>query len=228
VHGAGPVGRPRTRYVRWAAVLCTTVGVIAASGCAQKPGPVAVPTFSSPPSTSMKPVAHETDRGLPLDCEEFVGRDEIAALFGLPLDSVSVRTVLGRPAPLVGRLERVDCVYTLTPGAGPNRAGVVLRMTVGRYADGVAARDQHERNVVDQRTGASGSTRPELGAAAATMVRRGGENVLLTRYGALTLDLDVPDRPHPLDPVDLLTDLARRVLARIVPGPPSTGAGDRP
>jgi hypothetical protein len=174
------------------------------------------------------PIADKTDRGLPLDCEEFVGHDEIAALFGLPLDSVSVRTVLGRPSPSVGRLERVDCVYTLAGAAGPNRAGVVVRVTAGRYADGAAARDQHERNVADQRTGAAGWTRPELGEAAAAMVRRGGENVLLTSYGALTLDLDVPDRPHPLDPVDLLTDLARRILARIVPDPSSTGHGDRP
>jgi hypothetical protein len=50
--------------------------------------------------------------------------------------------------------------------------------------------------------------------------------VLLTSYGAVTLDLDVPDRPHPLDPVDLLTDLARRILARIVPDRSSPGSGD--
>jgi hypothetical protein len=226
VHG-GPLGRPRSRYVRCAAVLCTTAGVIAASGCAQKPGPVAVPTFSSPPSTSVTPVARGTDPGLPVDCEEFLGRDETAELFGLPLDSVSVRTVLGRPSLSVGRVERVDCVYTLTVVPGPNPAGVVLRMTVGRFADGAAARDQHERNVVDQQTGAARSTRVELGDAAATLVRRGREDVLLTRYGALTLDLDVPDRPHPLDPADLLTDLARRILKRI-PDPSSTGPGDRP
>jgi hypothetical protein len=135
------------------------------------------------------------------------------------VDSVSVHTVQGVPSPSVGRLERIDCTYTVTdPDASPR--GVVLRMTLGRYRDEIAAHYQHDRNVADQQNGASGSAEPELGAAAATLVQRDARTVLLTSYGAITVDLDLAKRPGPLPPQDLLTDLARRVLAKV----PSAGA----
>jgi hypothetical protein len=186
---------------------------------------VAVPTFPPPPAATSTPAAPPQETGLPVDCEELVAHAELAALFGQPPDGVAVRTVLGQPSPAVGRLQRVDCTYILSDPAAPQRPGVVLRMTVGLYRNGAAARDQHERNVADQRAGAAGSTQPPLGGVAATMVQRDAEDVLLTSYGRLTLDLDLPHRPHPLLPADLLTDLARRVLARLGPGRWSTGAG---
>jgi hypothetical protein len=89
------------------------------------------------------------------------------------------------------------------------------------YADAVAARDQHARNVADQRAGASSSAEPELGAAAATLVEHRTETVLLTSFDTFTLDLDLARRPGPLPPEDLLTDLARRVLARLAPDAPA-------
>ena len=92
-------------------------------------------------------------------------------------------------------------------------------MTVGAYSDNAAAHAQHERNVADEGAGAEGSVHPALGTAAATLLHRDVENVLLTASDTVTLDLDLPPRPGPLPPTDLLLDLARRVLARLAPSP---------
>ena len=121
-----------------------------------------------------------------------------------------MRTVLGVPAPSVGRVQRTDCSYTVTdPHAPP--LGVVLRMTVGRYRDPATARDQHDRNVANEAVGASDVRPVDLGAAAATIMQRGGESFLLVSYGTLTVDLD----------------LVRRVLGRLNPPWPD-GAPGRP
>ena len=214
---SGPAVRPRAHGRGWGAVALSVLTLLVTAGCTRAPVPVAVPTFpAAPPATTTAPVAATQATGLPLDCEELIGHDELPALFGLPEGSVTVGTVLGQPAPAVGRRQRVDCTYTAADPAGAQRS-VALRVTVGLYQDGTAARDQHERNVADLEAGAAGSLRPELGDVAATMVQRTGEDVLLTSYGALTLDLDLPHEPHPLAPVDLLTDLARRILARLEP-----------
>jgi hypothetical protein len=158
-----------------------------------------------------------------------MGRDELTALFGLPMASVAVGTVLGSPSPSVGRVERMSCTYTVFGPAAPQLQGVILRMSVGAYSDAAAAHDQHGRNVADQRAGASSSAQPELGSAAATLVQHGDEDsVLLVSVDAVTLDLDLARRPGPLTPADLLTDLARRVLARLTPDQsPDVANGDR-
>jgi hypothetical protein len=187
------------------------------AACGSPPAMVAVPTFPvvSPAPTTTPPPGPDGGH-LPTDCEQILGHDELPALLGLPVDSVTLRTVQGVPAPSVGRLERINCTYLVTDPAPPPQ-GVVLRMTLGRYSDVAAARDQYDRNVADERGGASASTQPDLGAAAATVVQRGAQTVLLTCYDALTVDLDLAQRPAPLPPRDLLTDLARRVLARVTP-----------
>jgi hypothetical protein len=210
-------GRRRRRSGRWpgAAVsgVALLVGVV---GCGSPPM-VAVPTFPAvSPTVTTAPPPEPGAGHLPTDCELIVGHDELPALLGLPVDSVTVRTVQGVPSPSVGRLERIDCTYMVTdPGVSP--PGVVLRMTLGKYVDVAAAHDQHDRNVADQRGGASASAQSDLGAAAATVVQRGARTVLLTCYDAITVDLDLAQRPWPLPPRDLLTDLARRVLARVTP-----------
>jgi hypothetical protein len=182
------------------------------------------PTAAAAPTTAPQP-APDAGR-LPADCEQLVGHDELPGLFGLPVDSVTVRTVRGMPSPSVGRVERVDCTYTVTAPAAPGLQGVVLRMTVGRYHDVAAARAQHDRNVADQRAGTSVTTQPDLGATAASMVQRGAESILLTSYGTVTVDFDLMRPPGPLPPRDLLTDLVRRVLARPTTQPPD-GVSDR-
>jgi hypothetical protein len=56
------------------------------------------------------------------------------------------------------------------------------------------------------------------------LLHRDAENLLLTASDAVTLDLDLPPRPAPLPPTDLLLDLARRVLARLAPSGSDAGA----
>jgi len=92
------------------------------------------------------------------------------------------------------------------------------------YSDTAAAHAQHERNVADERVGSSSSVDPALGTASATLLHRDAENLLLTASDAVTLDLDLPPRPAPLPPTDLLLDLARRVLARLAPSGSDAGA----
>lgn len=197
--------------------------VTTATACGSAPSAVPVPTFdpvATTTSTSAAPTSETGDR-LPADCTQILEPGELSALFGLPVESVVVRTIQGTPSPSVGRLERMTCTYTV-PGAAQ---GVVLRMTVGTYRDTAAARDQHERNVADQRAGTSGSGEPALGTAAATVLERDAGTLLLTASDAMTLDLDLPPRSGPLPSADLLVDLARRVLARLAPshaGDPSS------
>jgi hypothetical protein len=200
-------------------VLALTVA--GSTACSAAAVGVPVPTFpaAAPTTTSAPGRVVEGGNRLPGDCQDLVGSDELVALFGLPVGSVAAQTVVGAPAPSVGRLERLSCTYTVSGFAAP-RQGVVLRMTVGAYRDSAAAREQHERNVVDEGVGASNPERPELGGAAAALVRRGGESVLLTSFDTVTLDLDLVPQPTPVPPTDLLVDLARRVLARMVPSQP--------
>lgn len=209
---------------RWpVAALSGVVLLAGVAACGSPPLVVAVPTFpATHPALTTTPPPGPGAGHLPTDCELIVGHDELPALFGLPVDSVTVRTVQGVPSPSVGRLERIDCTYMVTdPATAP--PGVVLRLTLGRYSDVAAAHDQHDRNVADQGGGASASAQSDLGAAAATVVQRGARTVLLTCYDAVTVDLDLAQRPWPLPPRDLLTDLARRVLARVAPAESGRG-----
>jgi hypothetical protein len=190
------------------------VALAGAAACASAPGAVPVPTFPQAPSTAPQ-TRPPSDSILPAGCEDVVSSDELSALFALPVGSVAVRTVAGTPSPSVGRLERMTCTYTVVDPVAPQH-GVVLRMTLGAYRDVAAARSQHERNVADQQGGADDPVRPELGEAAAAVVQRDGRSMLLTSYRTVSVDLDVATRPGPLGPVERLTDLARRVLARLV------------
>jgi hypothetical protein len=212
--------RRRRRRVPYLRVLCGAAVVSCATACASAPVDVPVPTFEPVSQTPARVSAVEdTNDGLPPDCAELVGDDELSALFGLPADSVTVRTVTGAPSPSVGRLERLSCTYTMSGPVGPYPQGVVLRMTAGAYADAGAAHDQHERNMADEGAGGSDEARPELGMAAAGLVQHDADSVLLTSLDRFTLDLDLPPRQGPLPHADLLVDLARRVLARLAPAP---------
>ena len=219
-----PVGGSRTGGWRLRA-LCGAVVATTATGCASAPQVVPVPTFApSVPTSTSAPPASETGSLLPADCAQLLGQDELSALFGLPMDTVMIQMVQGTPSPSVGRLERMTCTYTAAGPAAPPPQGVVLRMTVGAYSDTAAAHAQHERNVADERVGSSSSVDPALGTASATLLHRDAENLLLTASDTVTLDLDLPPRPVPLPPTDLLLDLARRVFARLAPAGSDAGA----
>jgi len=222
--GRGRVGggRPGGWRLR---MVCGAVVATTATGCSSAPQVVPVPTFApSAPTSTSAPPASETGSLLPADCAQLLGQDELSALFGLPMDTVMVQMVQGTPSPSVGRLERMTCTYTAAGVAAPPPRGVVLRMTVGAYRDTAAAHSQHERNVADEQPGSSSPVRPALGTASATLLHRDAENLLLTASDAVTLDLDLPPRPAPLPPTDLLLDLARRVLARLAPSPSDDAA----
>jgi hypothetical protein len=87
-------GRRRIRAACGALmVACGT----ARASCASAPVVVPLPTFApsaSAPTSAPAPVAEPGHR-LPADCEQLAGHDELAGLFGLPMDSVAVRTVQG-------------------------------------------------------------------------------------------------------------------------------------
>jgi hypothetical protein len=217
----GAVGKGGARHW-WGRGVCAAA-IAGVAACTAPPVVVPVPAFPPPSSvsTSSRPPPEEPGHQLPGDCEQLVEHDELSGLFGLPVGSVAVRTLQGTPSPSVGRLERMTCTYTASSPAPAPWQGVVLQMTIGAYRDAAAAHDQYERNVADQRIGASSSVDSDLGAAASTLVARDGDSVLLTSFDTVTLDLDMA-RPGPLPPGDMLTDLARRVLARLVPSRPFT------
>jgi hypothetical protein len=177
--GSGRSGGPRW----FARGVCSAAVVAGVTACASAPAVVPVPTFdaAAPPSSSAPPTREPGD-ALPDSCEDVVGHDEFAALFGLPAGSVALRTVQGTPSPSVGRLERVTCTYTVSGPASPALQGMRLQMILGAYRDAAAAHDQHRRNVADQEAGSSSSTQPELGAAEATAVEQDAGTVLLTRF----------------------------------------------
>lgn len=185
----------------------TVLAMIVVSACAP-PGPVAVPTF--PPDPPAAAAAASAERQPIDDCDDVLPSEQLPGLLALPVDSVRVKTVMDRPAPSVGRLGRMRCVYSVVDPKA-SRTGTVLTVTVGTFRDAPAAHDQYERNVAD--LGADRSSRPELGGVAATAVELPTGTTLLTAYGPATVDLEVGRRPVPLEPEDLLVDLARRVWA---------------
>ena len=95
-----------------AAVLALT-----SCGSAAGAGALPVPTFPAVPTAAASGGAGAADQGrLPDDCARLLAGNDLGALFGLPLDSVTVRTTIGTPAPAVGRTERLGCSYTRTGG----------------------------------------------------------------------------------------------------------------
>jgi hypothetical protein len=171
-----------------------------------------VPTFD--PSATRAPAdpGAPVTTGLPADCTRILTPEDLAALFGLPLGSVAVRTTIGASAPSVGRTERTTCSYT---GTGGER-GRLLDMVAGRYTDADAAAG-HWRINADSEDGQARDL--PIGAAPGVLVERPGEAVLLVVNEADSLTLVLPDgvRVGDRSSADLLADLAQRVLPRLAP-----------
>jgi hypothetical protein len=219
-------------------VALTSAALAGCGSAAGQPGALPVPTF---PATAERATANggPTDQGrLPDDCTRVLGGNDLGALFGLPLDSVAVRTTIGTPAPSVGRTERLACQYTRSGGA---RDGL-LDLNIGAYTDADAATKQWRTNV----TAEDGAHRDvALGGAHGVLVERSQEAVLMVANGAETLTFVLPDRIRirDLSAGDTLVDLALRVLPTVaaaatppptvpppVPtaGPTATSAAARP
>jgi hypothetical protein len=200
------------------AVAALVAAVLAACGSASgEPGALPVPTF--PPTVQTATAAGgPADQGrLPDDCTRVLAGNDLGALFGLPLESVGVRTTIGAPAPSVGRTERLACQYTRSGGAREN----LLDLNIGAYTDADAAARQWRTNAAAE----DGERRDvTLGGARGVLVERPQEAVLMVVNGAETLTFVLPQRVRirDLSAADTLVDLALRVLPTVSgpAGPP--------
>jgi hypothetical protein len=199
--------------------VLTGAALAACGSAAGEPGTLPVPTFPASPVATAGTVG-STDTGLlPDDCARVLTTDDLGALFGLPLNSVAVKTTIGAPAPSVGRTERLGCQYTRSTGAHDR----LLDLNVGAYTDAAAAGNQWRTNV----TAEDGDHRDvALGGAHGVLVERPEEATLLVANGAETLTLVLPERIRirDLSAGDTLVDLALRVLPTVAGAvsPPST------
>jgi hypothetical protein len=221
-----PVGRAHgdsaARVGAGAAVVALTSAALTACGSAAgEPGSLPVPTFPATVQAGASGVAGPTDEGrLPDDCARVLTVNDLGALFGLPLDSVAVRTTRGVPAPAVGRTERLACHYTRAGGAHED----LLDLNIGAYTDGDAAAQQWRTNAAAE----DGAHRDvALGGAHGVLIERPQEAVLMVANGAETLTFVLPERIRirDLSAGDTLVDLALRVLPAVsgaaAPAPPS-------
>ena len=185
------------------------------AGCAgiADPSP-ALPTFPGPSAAAATTAEGPQDVGVvPDDCSRMLNTGDLVAVMGLPLDSVTVRTTIGVPAPAVGRVERLDCAYNGAP-AGPVRGRTLLMINSAGYTTPEAARAQWRINA-DAEKGAHRDV--PLGSASGVLVDRAGEAVLTVLFGTVSTTLTLPDRPLPggRSRDDLLVDLALRVLPTV-------------
>lgn len=203
-----------------AVVLVLVIMLCAACG-GGPPAPTSVPTFPVAADGSATSTGPRPDEGaIPDDCDRVISVADVVALFGLPLDSVAVRSTVGVPEPSVGRTERLTCRYSGTAG-GPVRGRTLLELNVSVYTDPQAASKQWRVNA-DAEDGAR--TELPIGAATAVLIERPGEAVLMVAYNTSNLTLVLPDGPLPGNRPrgDALVDLALRVLPavpQIIPVP---------
>jgi hypothetical protein len=208
-----------------AVVAFVLVGSLTACAAGASEAELPVPTFPAS-AQGADGAAAAQDPGLPDDCERLLPVADLGALLGLPLDSVSVRTIIGTPSPSVGRTERLTCQYLGTAAAPGLRGVTLLNVNAGLYLDGAAAAEHWRINVNAEDDG--GARRDlQLGTAPAVLVERAGETMLTTVNGSGTVTLVLPSRvPQPSGraPADTLVDLALRTLAEVTPPPNPTAA----
>lgn len=203
--------------------ILAALAVLVATACAPADAATTpVPLFPVPSADgSGAPGEPGRDGSVPTECGEMLAVADLGALLGLPLDSVTVRTTIGVAEPSVGRTERVACRYS---GTGPVR-GTLLDVNVARYVDAAAAAKQWRTN-----TGVESGDRRDLaiGAAQAVLFDRARESVLMVTYDDDTLTFVLPEGPRPGDRarVDVLVDLALRVLPSV--GPPGSAPAPVP
>jgi len=176
----------------------------------------AVPAF--PSATPTKPPTALSRPGLPpRDCTQLLGAPQVVAQLGLPLDTVTVATIVDVAA--VGRELRVVCTYTRI-----DRPGVLLRIVVTTFTSAATAATQAGANLAAETRDASSATPLALGVASGTVFVEPAATVLLARYGRYTVALSLASvataalDPHPA-PAAVLTDLVDRILATLPPAP---------
>ena len=191
------------------------LGGVLIAGCGAAPAPTGLPSFPEAASATTAATQPAYPGVVPDDCVRLMAPADLGAVLGLPLGSVSVRTIVGVPAPSVGQTERIDCTYGLTPGSQ-----ALLSARAMAYTDDDAARAQWQRNA-DVEDGTRRSL--PIGAASGLLIERPSESLLTIVYGRGTISLLLPDRPFPggRSRQQVLVDLALRVLPTIAKGAPS-------
>lgn len=210
--------RPLTTLLATATAVVGLLCGCAGPGGAGENEPV--PTFSSTPSAG-SPLASRAPRTtlLPADCTEVLAGPGMSALLGLPVDSVDVRTVLGQPAPSVGRLERVSCLYRRT---GNRAATPDLAMALAAYDTSESADGQLRTNLASERPAARAADDLAIGSARATLLDEGATTVLLVTSGRFSLSMTMRDGVvAPAQVRAVLVDLAQRTLPALAPEPPT-------
>lgn len=175
--------------------------------------PVAIPRFTGtvaapPPSASNRATL------LPTDCADLLaGGPDMSALLAQPVDSVTVRAIIGQPSPSVGQLERVTCNYTL-----PGRPTPQLVLTLSAFTTPEAAAAQRDRNLAAEGSDVRATEPAVIGAARGSVLREADGVFLLVAYDRYTVAEDIQPGVAPGgQDVPVLTDLAQRVLANLAP-----------
>ncbi|HEY2205682.1 MAG TPA: hypothetical protein VGH99_14515 [Pseudonocardia sp.] len=168
-----------------------------------------IPTFAASAAPNAAAPRPRTTL-LPTDCAEVISGDTMSALLGQPMGSVQARTVLGQPAPSVGRLERVTCLYL--------RGRPLVTVNLGAYSTPTAADSQLSTNVSAERGEARSVQQLSIGSAKAVLLDERDQTVLMVASGrsGMTLGLNhgaVP--PRYIQPI--MVDMAQRMLPTLVP-----------
>ncbi|MGQ0573439.1 MAG: hypothetical protein ACT4RN_04440 [Pseudonocardia sp.] len=211
-------GAGRARARRTAAWLLLAMAASVCAACTTTAYEVPVPTFPGPPRIAGAATAGDAALA---DCEQVLPVADLVALLGLPLESVTVRTIVGVPEPSVGRVERIACRYTGSSGRA--RGMPLLELNAARYVDAASASRQWRINAAAE----DGPRRTlALGTAPGMLVERAGEALftVVDRDVALTITLPAraPRAPQ-RTAADTLADLALRVLAAVSPAEVATG-----
>jgi len=202
-----------------AAVAMTAASVVLAGcgGPSERDYPESVPTFAAGPTTGARTQAPDRETLLPPDCTDVVSGDQMSALLGQPVDSVRVHTVLGLPAPSVGRLERVTCQYQR---AGNRGATPDVELILAGYAARAAADKQLTTNAAAERSEAQSVENLSIGSARAVLFAERGKTVLMVNSGRSSVSMTMQHGVAPPNETRaVMIDLAQRVLPNLAPEP---------
>ena len=176
-----------------------------------------VPTFSATPGNGAAP-AQRRDTLLPSDCRDVITGSNMSALLGQPVDSVQEHAVLGQPAPSVGQLERVTCLYQRA-GGRDDQPGVTLNLTA--YTSAAAADAQLTTNANAERPDARTGEQLTIGTARAVLFAERGASVLMVASGRSAVTVTLRDGVVRADQArQVMIDLVQRVLPNLAPPPP--------
>lgn len=199
------------------AIAAASVVLAGCGGPSERDYPESVPTFASGPTTGARAQAPDRETLLPPDCTDVVSGAQMSALLGQPVDSVRVHTVLGLPAPSVGRLERVTCQYQR---AGNRGATPDIELIVAAYATRAAADKQLTTNVAAERSESQSAENLSIGSARAVLFAERGKTVLMVDSGRSSVSMTMQHGVAPPNETRaVMVDLAQRVLPNLAPEP---------